>query len=316
MKPWVRKSAGLPLAAGLLLPLAAGLLLPCLARATDLNSTTPPTAQSPSLPPQAPTASSSDDRIALSGDGSALTGTNGGGGGSLSWLHNFNADTLASVAAEHQVLGVSHWTFGSLAGALTVGPAEQRYTFSGEAHEGAGDDGTRAFKYGVEALSVTGTYFHRVSAQLEDRQIDVETTHGNLPKVGLTYVWNPHLQTAVAYQYSVSGNLGTRLASARIDLLGSVVHLLAGGAWGQASPSVLGFGFTLPARHLTEGYVGLAKPFPHLRSELTLIADYQRIAGGAGFQGPNNTLFNVPNSTRWTGTLNYVFHIGHTGQAH
>src|SRR4030081_1493951 len=77
-----------------------------------------------------------DDRIAVSANGESLTGTNGGGGGSLTWLHNFNADALAGVGVEHQALANAHWTFGSLNGAYTFGPADQRYSVYGEAKEG------------------------------------------------------------------------------------------------------------------------------------------------------------------------------------
>src|ERR1019366_9097356 len=73
----------------------------------------------PTTAPIAP--STSDDRIALSADGSTLTGTNGGGGGSVTWLHNFDADTLAGVAIEHQTLFTSNWTFGSVNGSVTRG---------------------------------------------------------------------------------------------------------------------------------------------------------------------------------------------------
>jgi len=72
-----------------------------------------------------------DDRIALSAQGSSLTGTGGGGGASAAWLHNFDADTLAGVAAEYQALSVSHWAFASLNGAIYRGPGDQRYTFYG-----------------------------------------------------------------------------------------------------------------------------------------------------------------------------------------
>ncbi|HVO48793.1 MAG TPA: hypothetical protein VMT29_20925 [Steroidobacteraceae bacterium] len=250
----------------------------------------------------------SDDRIALSLNGSTLTGTNGGGGGSLGWLHNFTPDALLGIAAEHQVLASSHWTFGSVTGAYTLGSPDQRFTFAGEAHEGAGDDGPRAFTYRVEALSVTGTWFRRLSVVAEDRQVDVETTHGNLPRLGVSYLWNPHIQTAVAYQYSVTGNLGTRLTSARIDVYGPAVNFIAGGAWGQASPTILGLGFVLPPRHLSEGYVGLSKPLPWLRSELTLIADYLQLSGGTGIEAGNAGPFDVPRSNKATLTLNYVFH--------
>ena len=249
-----------------------------------------------------------DDRIALSFNGSTLTGTNGGGGGSLGWLHNFNPDTLVGIAAEHQVLANSHWTFGSLSGAYTLGSADQRYTFAAEVHEGTGDDGPHPFKYRVEALGVTGTYLRRLSVLAEDRQIDVETTHGNLPKLGVSYLWNPHLQTAAAYQYSVGGNLGTRLASGRIDVYGPAVNFIAGGAWGQASPTILGLGFVLPPRRLREGYIGLSKPLPWLRSELTLIADYLQLSGGQGIATATAGPLDVPRSNKATLTLNYVFH--------
>jgi len=244
--------------------------------------------------------STADDRISVSADAATLTGTNGGGGGALSWLHNFDADTLATVAVEHQGLGTGQWTFGSLGGALTVGEGDRRYSLYADAHEGAGDDGPRAFHYSIVAAGITGTYFHRLSAQLDDRRIDVETTHGNLPKFVVSYLWNPHLFTTVSYAHSVSGNLGTRLGAARVDVYGPVVNWLAGVAFGQASPViVLNFqtGASVPAGHLKEGYVGLSKPFPRWRSELLLVADYQSLAA----------------ENHATLTLNYVFHIGSAG---
>jgi hypothetical protein len=243
---------------------------------------------------ESPTA---DDRIAISADGGSLSGTDGGGGASVGWLHNFDADSLVSVAAEHQALSDAHWTFGSVAGALTTGPENQRYTFSAEAHEGAGDDGPHPFHYAIEAAAVTGTYFHRWSAQFEDRQIDVETTHGNLPKLGFSYLWGPHVMTSVSYSYSISGNLGTHLTAVRIDTYGAKLNYLAGAAFGQASPSILGIGFVLPPRQLKEGYVGIAKPFPHLRSDLTVVADYQDLSG----------------SRRATLTVSYIFHVRAAG---
>jgi hypothetical protein len=260
-----------------------------------------------------------DDRIAVSGNASSLTGTNGGAGASVGWLHNFDPDTLLGVAAEHQVLSVSHWTFGSVTGAITRGAGDQRYTLYGDAHEGAGDDGPNAFKYRIETLGVTGTYFHQLSATVEDKQVNVETTSGNLPKLQLAYLWNSKVQTTVSYAYSFGGNLGTRLTTARVDVYAHQVNFLAGGAIGQASPSLLGNvvggNLTLAPHQLREGYVGVVKPFPSLRSELTFIVDYQRLSGGQGAVVTANNTVLIPRSVsqRWTGTLNYVFHIGHHG---
>jgi hypothetical protein len=258
-----------------------------------------------------------DDRIAVSAQGSSLTGTGGGGGGSAGWLHNFDADTLLGVAAQYQAMSVSHWAFASLNGAITRGPGEQRYTFYGQADEGAGRDGPNAFKYRLETLGVSGTYFHQLSATVEDKQVNVESTHGNLPKLQLAYLWSPRIQTTVGYQHSFGGNLGTRLTTARIDVYASQVSFLAGGAIGQAAPSVLGINLTLGPRDLREGYVGVIKSLPSLRSELTFIVDYQRLSGAGGTQLTSDVehpVIILPSvSTRWTGTLNYVFHIGHHG---
>jgi hypothetical protein len=221
------------------------------------------------------------------------------------------------VAAQYQALSVSHWAFASLNGAITRGPGDQRYTFYGQADEGAGRDGRNAFKYRLETFGVTGTYDHRLSATVEDKQVNVESTHGNLPKLQLAYLWNRRIQTTVGYQHSFGGNLGTRLTTARVDVYTSQVSFLAGAAIGQASPSVLGINLTLGPRDLREGYVGVVKSFPKLRGDLTFIVDYQRLSGGGGLQltgDVNNPLIILPSvSTRWTGTLNYIFHIGHHG---
>jgi hypothetical protein len=260
----------------------AGWLAPCLA-AFGADSTS---------------SSTSDDRILLSANGSTLPGTNGGGGASIGWLHNFDTDTLAGVAAEHQGISVAQWTFASVNGSLTRELGGARYSFYGDAHEGAGDNGPHAFKYSIVAAGVFGTYFHRLSAQLEDRQFDVDTTHGNLPKLGLSYLWNLHLLTTVSYAHSVSGNLGTHLTSGRIDVFGPQVNFLAGVAFGQVSPTVLNLNINLPGKTLNEGYVGVTKPLRHLRADLTLVVDYQDLSG----------------SGRVAVTLNYIFHFGHHGK--
>ncbi len=237
----------------------------------------------------------SDDRIALSADGSTLSHTNGGYGGSAAWLHNFNSDLLLGVGAEHQELSISHWTLGTATGSYVFGPTGQRYAVYAEVHEGAGRDGAHHFNYAIESVGLSGSYFQRLTATLEDKQIDVESTHGNLPKVGLAYLWNPHLQTTASYSHSVSGNLGTRLPAIRVDVYEAHLNYLAGAAYGPASAAILGLDFTVPVRRLKEVYVGIDKPLPRLRSDLSLTADYQDLSG----------------SKRVTLTLNYIVHVGH-----
>jgi hypothetical protein len=231
----------------------------------------------------------SDDRIAVSVDGSTLTGTNGGGGASLGWLHDFSPGTLTGVAVEHQVLANSQWTFGSLNGSYAFGPAEQRFNLYGEAHEGGGVDASHSFRYEIEAVGLIGTFDHRLSAQLEDRRVDVQFTHGNLPKAGVSYLWGPHLLTTVAYQYSTSGNLGTRIESARLDVYAGTWTFFAGAALGPASPAIFDIevsaingptaNLVVRAHQLHEEYVGVSTPLTRWHSALTVTADYLDLSG-------------------------------------
>jgi hypothetical protein len=245
----------------------------------------------------------SDDRIVVSADGSTLTGTNGGGGGSLGWLHGFEPGTLAGIAVEHQVLADSQWTFGSLNASKGLGSENQRYNVYAEVHEGGGVDDSHSFRYEIEAAGVFGTFDHKLSAQLEDKRVDVESTHGNLPKAGLAYLWGPHLLTTASYQYSVSGNLGTRIETVRLDLYAAKMTFFAGAALGPASPAILGIATNAvnkgpqvlaPAKELHEEYLGLTKPFARWHSELTVAADYLDLSG----------------IDRASLTLTYIFHIG------
>ena len=248
-----------------------------------------------------------DDRILIGLQGESLTNTSGGGGGSLGWLHNFDANTLAGLGVEHQMLANSHWTFGSINAAHTMGEANQRYTLYGEAHEGGGNSGNRALNYHIEAVGLVGTYFSRLSVSLEDRQFFVDTVSGNLPKLGVSYLWNPHVQTTATYAYSIGSNLGTRLATAKLDIYSPGVNWLAGFSFGQATAAVLtgsnnlGVETFAPGLRVKEGYVGATVPLPSARSEISLILDYQKLSNP------------FVDSNRFQGNLNYVFHVGHHG---
>ncbi len=249
-----------------------------------------------------------DDRILLGVQGESLTNTSGGGGGSIGWLHNFNADALAGVGIEHQALANAHWTFASLNGSYTMGQGDKRYSLYGEAHEGGGNSGDRGLNYHIEAVGLVGTYFSKLSVLLEDRQFFVDTISGNLPKLGVSYLWGPHIQTSVSYAYSVGSNLGTRLAGAKVDIFEPGVNWLVGFAFGQATAAVLipgahieGQPTSVPGLRVKEAYVGATVPLPRLRSEIGITLDYQKL------QSP------YVDSNRIQGNLNYVFHIGHHG---
>lgn len=254
-----------------LLTLAAVWLSPQPAAADD----------SAAVPPPAPAAPSIDSLI-FSANGSTLTGATGGGGGSLTWLHDFSSGVLG-VAGEYQRLANAHWAFGSLSGSVNTGDAAATWTFSGEVHLGSGDisqyQGVHHFTYQVEGAGVAGTFGSKVTVQLQAHQYDVDTSHGTLPKVALGVLWTRQLQTTVSYARSVGGNLGTEIATLQINHFGTAVNWLVGGATGHVAPPVVNLytGLTGRAPQLREGYLGLSRSFG--RTDWSILGDYLRVAG-------------------------------------
>jgi len=214
------------------------------------------------------------DRLILSANGVRLTGVDDGGGGSLNYLHYLAPDAMIGIGAEHQFIADSSWTFGSLRAAYGFGAPATKTTLFGELHLGGGDEDGREFDYGIAVVGVSQFLSSKFSLQLETREIDVDLSDGNLPKLGLTYVWSPRWLTNVSYAHSVSGNLGTELTSARIDYYGQHVNLFIGGAFGSADPVVLNLppGAGQPVNNLKEGFAGVGKAFS--RGEVQLVGDY------------------------------------------
>jgi hypothetical protein len=109
----------------------------------------------------------------------------------------------------------------------------------------------------------------------------------------------PRLQTAVAYQHSVSGNLGTNLGSIRVDVYGKPLNWLGGGAYGQGAPAVFNLQTNLiepGSGRLKEAFIGAGKSFG--RADLTVVADYLDLSG----------------TRRATLTVNYIFDMGAAGR--
>ncbi len=240
-----------------------------------------------------------DDRLVASANGSTLSGTNGGGGGSLGWLHNFNPNAIVGLSGEYQTLAGSKWGFGSLNVAFGRGQANTRSNYYAEAHVGSGDDAVHSYDYSVYAAGLIQNVTHQLALQIEDKQIDIDTTRGNLPKVGLQFVWSPSLLTTAAYSHSVNGNLGTRLGTVRLDHYGKSFNVIVGGAGGKASPAVVDIqtGISTPGLTLREGFVGFTKPFSNV--DLTLLGDYLKLA----------------DIERVTVTLNCIVHLRGRGGA-
>lgn len=240
------------------------------------------------------------DRLTVSGSRSTFSDTDDkGGGGSLNWLHYFTPGAILGIGAEHQFVEDAKLTFGSLRGAVGWGEPASRFTLSAEAHYGDGDDNGRKFDYAVGALGISQSFTSKFSVQLETREFDIDTTRGNLPKLGLSYVWSPHFVTQIGYAHSVGGNLGTELFTGRMDYYGKHLNLMLGGASGRANPAVLVLepGVVLPPSYSTQGFLGIGKTFRH--GEVTLLGDYLEVAG----------------SEKLTATLSFTAYLGSRGRA-
>lgn len=240
------------------------------------------------------------DRLTLSGSGSRLMDIEeNGGGGSLNYLHYFTPNAVFGFGGEHQTIADSKWSFGSIRGALSHGEPQSRFNISAEVNYGDGDENGRKFDYQVAALGLSQSFSSKFSVQLESRQIDIDTTHGNLPKLGLTFLLTPRLSANVSYADSVGGNLGTQLTTARLDHYGKYMNFLIGYATGRADPSVVNLqpGLTLPAQDLNEGFLGIGKTFS--RGEIMLLGDYLQLG----------------ESEKVTVTLSFTAYVGSRGRA-
>lgn len=238
------------------------------------------------------------DRLTVSGSRSTFVDLDDeGGGGSLSWLHYFTPEVIFGAGADHTFVEDSKLTYGSLRAALSRGEPSSRFNLIGEVYYGEGDDVGRKFDYAVAVIGISQAFSNKFSVQLETRQIDIDTTDGNLPKLGLTYIWSPRVVTNVSYARSVGGNLGTELTSARLDYYGKFANLMLGGSSGTANPSVLVLqpGVTLPASDSTQGFLGIGKTFK--RGEILLLGDYLEVSG----------------TEKITVTLSFTAYLGYRG---
>lgn len=220
------------------------------------------------------------NKLTLSGSKSTFVDTDFDGGGySANYLHYFTPDFLAGLGVDHTFVEDSKLTYGSARAAWGRGGPASRFTLVGEYYDGEGDDDGRKFDYQVAVLGISQSITSKFSIQLETREIDIDTTNGNLPKLGLTYVWSPQFVTNVSYAQSVSGNLGTELTSARFDYYGKHINLMLGGSTGTANPAVLVLqpGVVLPASQSKQGFLGIGKTFK--RGEISLLGDYLEVSG-------------------------------------
>jgi hypothetical protein len=255
----------------------AAVLGATLARADPPSATsTSPASQEQSA---ANAASTADPRLVFSGQGSWLSEDHGGGGGSVTWLRNFGAGDVLGLGAEYQTIANSHWTLGNFNGSLAAGQGALKSILYAEAHEGSGDTAGSPFHYNVVAGGLINSPSSWFTWQLEYRYIDIQPSHGNLPKLALSFRLGTPLLASVAYAQSFGGNLGTKLGTARLDYVGKRFNWLIGAAYGPVSPAVLNIigQQVAAARTLKEGFIGAGKTLG--RADWQLVADYQDLEG-------------------------------------
>jgi hypothetical protein len=281
---------------GSAMPLGLLALGTALAAGAQQSPTTP--ASSP--PPVAASAPATDydPRLVLSGNGEWFSNNHGGGGGSANFLTNLGTGNYLGLGGEYQNVAGSHWTLGDFSGGYTFGQDLPKTTLYGEAHLGAGNISEEAFHYRVLAGGLLTTLNSWLSMQLEERYIDIDKSHGNLPKIGFSVRPTLQLMATLSYAQSFGGNLGTRLGTLRLDYVGTHFSLLAGGAYGPVAPFVINIDtgqILVPAAILREGFVGVGKTLG--RTDWQLLGDYQSIEG----------------LRRTTITLNCTLHLSASG---
>lgn len=214
------------------------------------------------------------NRLTLSASASRQDDVDDGGAGSLNYLHYLTPNALFGIGGEHQFIGDAKINFGTLRAAWGRGEPGSRTTLFGEANYGEGDDDGRKFDYSVYGLGISQGLTTKISVEIEAKEFDIDTTHGTLPKLGVSYLWSPRLLTYISYAKSFGGNLGTELTTGRLDYYGSLLNLKLGGASGRANPAVLVPlpGVTLPATQSKQAYLGIGKTFR--RGEIQLLGDY------------------------------------------
>lgn len=235
-------------------------------------------------------AEGTNDRLTFMIQGATLTGTNGGYAGSLGWLHNFSADTVLGIAGDFQRIGDARWKFGSLSLSHGFGQAGKRTNLYFGGHQGTGEDRTHDYDYAIYEAGIIQNITRQLSVQIEDKEIDVDTVHGNLPKIGVQYLWSPALMTSVSYSHSVSGNLGTRIGTIRIDAYGKSTSLAFGIAGGETSPIFINLTTTEP-QDLKQAFVGVT--WPRKRGDFSLLADYQNLEESDRFTLSFNCTLNL-----------------------
>ena len=221
----------------------------------------------PSVRPPVAAETRPSDSLIVAGQTDTISPGHGGGGGSLDWVHpSVNGTTLTAGVSSFSI-GDSRWSLGRVGGAIRP---DERTILQGQA-----PFAYRLFNAGLSYLASTATYI-----KAEDEYVDIGATHGHLLKTGAVFIPSTRLSADISYAHSLSGNLNSEFASARVDWQTEPARLLGGLAWGRSAPDLLNIdvGSGNGDQAFREFFVGMAMPVSGV--ELTAVADFVNLDTG------------------------------------
>ena len=217
------------------------------------------------------------DSLIVAGQVDTISSGHGGGGGSLDWVRaNVNGTTLTAGVSSFSISD-SHWSFGRVGGAIRL---DERTIVQGQASLGSGRTADAPFAYRLFNAGLSYAAFPTIYVKAEDQYVDIGATHGHLLKAGALFVPSTRLSADISYARSLSGNLNSELAAARVDWQTEPARLLGGLAWGRSVPDLLNIdvGTGSGDQAFREFFVGMAIPVSGV--ELMVVADFVNLDTG------------------------------------
>jgi hypothetical protein len=186
----------------------------------------------------------------------------------LNWVHPIAGGSISILGASWKQVGAYHRLLADIGG--ETHPADARYSIGGELDVGPVEDGGNSYYHlqTSEHVSHEVTAGHSVAA--EHRYISAGPLHGQLLSAAWRYAARSTLTFEIKQAVTVSGNLGSRATSARLDYLGAA-QMFAGGAVGRTAPQLVDAPIPVRGGDFSQCYVGLALPIG--RTTFTVVVD-------------------------------------------
>ena len=220
-------------------------------------------------------AASSDNSILVAASADRFSSGDLGLNASLDWIHHFASRTgvqrTHTLGAAVYSAGDSRWSFAKLGAAY---PLIDYLTVQGQASVGGGKTAGQGFGYQVYDSSVSAKADPRAYFRLGHQFYQIAGSRSHLLKPGLVLVPTHQVQADLTYARSVSGNIGSRFFSGRIDFSTRTIDWLGGFSSGDSTPENLNLeiGSTPRTQRFRDVFMGASFRLP--QSVLTVMADF------------------------------------------